>query len=93
MLFDAYQNLLTDIQRNTFIKYFLEDYSLSEVAELTNISKASVSDNLRHIEKKLINLEDKLHFVEKNEELNKIIVRLEEDGQSELASEIKKIYE
>jgi len=78
LLFDAYQNVLTDIQRDVFKQYYLEDYSLSEIATNTNTSKTSVSLKLKSIENKLIKLEKKIGFVEKVETLNKTINDLEE---------------
>jgi len=78
LLFDAYKNVLTDIQRDVFKQYYLEDYSLSEIATNTNTSKTSVSLKLKSIENKLIKLEKKIGFVEKVETLNKTINDLEE---------------
>ena len=78
LLFDAYKNVLTDIQRDVFKQYYLEDYSLSEIATNTKTSKTSVSLKLKSIENKLIKLEKKIGFVEKVETLNKSINDLEE---------------
>ena len=78
LLFDAYQNVLTDIQRDVFKQYYLEDYSLSEIAINTNTSKTSISLKLKSIENKLIKLEKNIGFVEKVEKLNKTINDLKE---------------
>ena len=93
LLFDTYKNLLTDNQKNTFIKYFLEDYSLSELAELNKTSKASVADNLKTVEKKLVNLEEKLKFVDKYEKISLVINDLEKNNDSNIAKKLRKIYE
>lgn len=76
LLFDAYGNTLTNIQRDVFTQYYLEDLSLSEIAENTNTSRTSISLKLKGIEEKLINLENKIGYVKKIESLNKIIDKL-----------------
>lgn len=81
LLFDAYQNVLTDIQRDVFKQYYLEDYSLSEIADNTKTSKTSVSLKLKNIEEKLLDLEKKIGFVKKVESLNEKIVLLEKKGE------------
>ena len=73
LLFDAYQNVLTDIQRDVFKQYYFDDYSLSEIAENTKTSRTSLSLKLKSIEEKLLGLEEKIGFVEKVESLNKTI--------------------
>ncbi len=81
LLFDAYQNILTDIQRDVFKQYYLEDYSLSEIAKDTKTSKTSVSLKLKNIEEKLIDLEEKIGFVKKVENLNKKIENLKKQKE------------
>jgi len=93
LLFDFYKNLLTETQKNTFTKYFLEDYSLSELAEFNHSSKASVADSLNQVEKKLLNLEDKLNFVKKYKQLNSLIKELEDKKNFDIANKLKEIYE
>ena len=39
-LFDFYQSLLTNKQRNYLELFYLEDYSLSEIADTFNVSNA-----------------------------------------------------
>ncbi len=59
-LFDIYKTLLTDIEQDTFINYYVEDLSLTEIAENRQISKASVSKTLKQVETKLNTYETKL---------------------------------
>lgn len=59
-LFDIYKELLTDIEQDTFINYYMEDLSLSEIAENRGISKSSVGKTLNGVEEKLKNYEEKL---------------------------------
>ncbi len=81
LLFDAYQNMLTDIQRDVFKQYYLEDYSLSEIANNTKTTRTSVSLKLKNIEEKLIDLEEKIGFVKKVENLNKKIENLKKQKE------------
>lgn len=89
-LFDVYKNLLTDNQREVFISYYLEDESLAEIADRLSISRASVSDNLKKTEDKLLRFEMKLSLAKKNQRLNKIIDELEDD---QLVKKLKKIID
>lgn len=78
-LFDVYSKLLTDNQREVFVLYYLEDSSLSEIAEQLGVSKASVSDNLKKTEEKLLKYESKLKLSERNEKLNKLINKINDE--------------
>ena len=46
-LFDFYQSLLTDKQRNYLELFYLQDYALSEIADTFNVSRQAVYDNIR----------------------------------------------
>ncbi len=56
-LFDIYKDLLTEVEQETFISYYMEDLSLSEIAENRGISKSSVGKTLNCVEEKLKNYE------------------------------------
>lgn len=59
-LFDIYKNLLTKIEQETFINYYGEDLTLSEIAENRGISKSSVGKTLNNVEDKLKQYEESL---------------------------------
>lgn len=46
-LFDLYGELLTDKQKEYFSRYYQDDYSLSEVADLFQVSRNAVFDQLQ----------------------------------------------
>ncbi|QLK85851.1 putative DNA-binding protein [Staphylococcus sp. 17KM0847] len=46
-LYDFYQSLLTEKQRNYLKLYYLEDYALSEIADTFDVSRQAVYDNIR----------------------------------------------
>lgn len=64
-LLDAYEGLLTDKQQEIVSYYYKEDYSLSEIGEILNISRAAVSDHIKRTTLILKEYEKKLKLVEK----------------------------
>lgn len=74
LYYDFYGVLLTDKQRDIFEAYYRDDYSLKEIAEEQDISRAAVSDALKHARNELQQYEEKLHFV-KNFKKRQILVK------------------
>ena len=62
-LYDLYKKMLTDSQSEIFEKYYFEDLTLQEIADEKEISKNGVHDSLKKTEKILINLEEKIGFL------------------------------
>lgn len=77
-LFDFYQELLTDKQRELITQYFFEDLSLGELAEQHNISRQSIFDTIKKAQAKLIDYEAKLGLWAKYQRQQKMIVKLQE---------------
>ena len=65
-LFELYQGLLTDKQRELFSSYYLYDLSLSEIAEPFGTSRQSVYEGVKKVKQKLIEYEKLLKLREKN---------------------------
>ena len=61
-LWDIYNPLLTDHQREVTDLYFNCDLSLAEIAEQKGCSRQSVSDTLAKVRRQLEEYEEKLHF-------------------------------
>ncbi|MCO4330792.1 putative DNA-binding protein [Staphylococcus hyicus] len=59
-LFDFYQSLLTEKQRNYLRLFYLEDYALSEIAETFDVSRQAVYDNIRRTGDLVEDYENKL---------------------------------
>lgn len=74
-LYEIYNELLTVKQKKYFEAYYLDDLSLSEIAENLNVSRNAVFDQIKKTATILEEYEDKLHLLEKQ---NKIIKLMEE---------------
>lgn len=72
-LFDIYKELLTETEQDTFINYYVEDLSLSEIAENRGISKSAVGKTLTLAEEKLNNYEKVLNILKSKESLKSIL--------------------
>lgn len=64
-LFDAYGSLLSEGQKNILSYYLNDDYTISEIAEILEISRQAVMDSINKADKKLRDYENKLQFVKK----------------------------
>ncbi|HCW7449551.1 TPA: putative DNA-binding protein [Staphylococcus aureus] len=71
-LFDFYQSLLTNKQRNYLELFYLEDYSLSEIADTFNVSRQAVYDNIRRTGDLVDDYEKKLELYQKFEQRREI---------------------
>ena len=71
-LFDFYQTLLTEKQRNYMELFYLRDYSLSEIAETFDVRRQAVYDNIRRTGDLVEDYEAKLNLYEKFEQRRKI---------------------
>ena len=77
-LYTIYKSLLTYTQQEIVGEYLLVDLSISEIAENRNISRSAVEDAISKASKKLDDFEDKLHILEKKENVAKITAKLKE---------------
>jgi len=102
LLFDFYEPLLTDKQR-TFLKYyFLDDYSLGEIAAESGISRQAVYEHIKRAEQMLESYESKLSLLAKHERLvaqTDALVqevrdsKLESEGKRSLLNQIEQLRE
>ncbi|OIJ09875.1 hypothetical protein BKP35_15430 [Anaerobacillus arseniciselenatis] len=75
-LFDFYQSLLTTKQRKYMELYYLDDWSLGEIAEEFEVSRQAVYDNIKRTENMLEEYEKKLNLFSKFQERTKLIENL-----------------
>lgn len=77
-LYDFYQSLLTPKQKSYMSLYYLDDYSLGEIAEEYEISRQAVYDNIKRTETMLEQYEEKLLLFDKFQKRQKLIQKLTE---------------
>ena len=73
MLLEMYGKLLTDKQVDVIDLYYIQNLSLSEIAEELNITRQGVRKSLVDGEKKLLDIEEKLGFMAQKQRREKII--------------------
>lgn len=97
MLYDFYGELLTDKQRSVMESYYLQDFSLHEVAEEHDITRQAVQDMLKRTEKLLKQYEEKLglfaKFLDRKERAERLIAEAEKLDIAELKKRIASIAE
>ncbi|MED1202102.1 putative DNA-binding protein [Heyndrickxia acidicola] len=71
-LYDFYQSLLTPKQRSYMSLYYLDDFSLGEIAEEYEISRQAVFDNIKRTEAMLEEYEEKLLLFQKFQDRSKL---------------------
>ena len=66
-LFDFYQSLLTQKQKSYLELFYLQDYSLSEIADTFEVSRQAVYDNIRRTGDLVEDYESKLRLYQRFE--------------------------
>jgi len=84
-LFDIYEELFTQKQKEYFIDYYFNNYTLQEISENYEVTRNAVHKSLKETEEKLIFYEDKLKILEKNKKILQIL------ENSELKEKIEEI--
>jgi predicted DNA-binding protein YlxM (UPF0122 family) len=91
LLYDFYGGLLTEKQRQTMELYYLENWSMAEIAAEGKVSKQAVHDLLHRSERIIEDLEVKLGLLQRfmdqqvilteiSEKLKQVLASLPEDG-------------
>ncbi len=78
MLYDFYGELLTARQKEFFELYYLEDLSLSEIAEHYEITRQGVRDIIHRAELGMVEIEDKTGLLQRYHSMRQSILRLHE---------------
>ena len=99
-LFEIYRGLLADKQQEYFRLYYLEDWSLGEIASYYNISRQAVLAAVENAISNLKTYENKLKLLDKKKEYRKNIKRLENAVKSkkknkqilDIIKELRSIY-
>ena len=86
-LFDIYGELFTDKQKEYFIDYYFNNYTLQEISENYNVTRNAVHKSLKETEEKLMFYEEKLNILKKN---RKILELIKDEELKEKIEEILK---
>jgi predicted DNA-binding protein YlxM (UPF0122 family) len=78
MLFDFYEPLLTEKQQNFTRYYFQDNYTLGEISSLFHITRQAVYEHIKRAEAMLEEYESKLHLLEKHQQREQLIQRIED---------------
>ncbi len=91
ILFSYYGELLTDKQKEIFISYYEEDFSLAEIAEGLNVSRNAVHDALKTCIKNLEHFEEVLKLYEKTNKKNELYSKYQNEYTEELINKLKEM--
>ena len=97
LLLDFYGDILSERRREIITLYYDEDFSLSEIAEHTGISRQGVRDSIKKSEAELRELEEKLALASRFERLRQQVQTLSgelsllADAHDELAQPLRNI--
>lgn len=72
---DYYGELLSERQRGVLSLYYNEDWSLSEIADETGLSRQGVHDQIRRGTARLSELEEALALSARDRQIEKLILR------------------
>ncbi len=92
-LYDLYSSLLTEKQMLYFEHYYREDYSLHEIAELYQVSRNAVFDQLKKVEEHLLSYEEKLKLFQAQIARLKIIDKAIKNKDVSLLKDLRKLDE
>ncbi len=82
-LFDFYGELLTQRQKDYFIDYYFNDYSLHEISENYGVSRNAVYDQIKKTVQKLYDYEKKLELKKQSNKRKKLLEMLKKHIRSE----------
>lgn len=83
-LYDYYHVLLTEKQCLYFEEYYFNNLTLSEISENYNISRNAVHKNIKETSSKLVELEEKMHLLEKAKRIRGIIKELDDSLKEQI---------
>lgn len=72
-LFDIYGDLFTEKQKEYFIDYYFNNYTLQEISENNNVTRNAIHKSIKETEEKLLFYEKTLKIYEKNNKIKELI--------------------
>lgn len=89
LLYDFYGGLLTEKQQRIMELYFLENWSLAEIAANEGVSRQAVHDLLQRSEKTIEEFEAKLGLMERYSKQQAILTTIKDQLQTVLNEELE----
>lgn len=91
LLYDFYQNLLTEKQRNYIELYYHDDLSLSEIAEQFQVSRQAIFENIKRAEQLLEEYESHLQLLSKHQQRQGLFAQLLEELNQRSTLEVDRL--
>ena len=91
-LFDFYQELLTNKQRDLLKDYYFENFSLGELSDEHQISRQSIFDTIKKAEQKLLDYEEKLQLFSKYQRQQQSLLKIKDRCQTIQSSDEKVMH-
>lgn len=96
---DLYGAILDERQRLIMDMYYNEDYSLSEISEITGITRQGVGESVRKSVKRLLDMDDKLQLKSRIERFEadrdalaeRLLSAVDGGDMSELAEAVRRL--
>lgn len=86
LLIDMYGDLLTEKQQNYLAMYYEEDLSLAEIADILDVSRNAVHDQIKRAILALEGYETKLGLIKKHQERLKLIEKIQQTENEDHSS-------
>lgn len=90
-LLDLYGVLLTKNQLDIMEYYYMDDLSLSEIGENLSITRSAVHDAIKKSTTLLLEYEEKLKLLEKENKKNELLLKVNELSKEDLIKEIENL--
>lgn len=86
ILFDYYEKLLDEKDRECFKNYYFDNLSLAEISENLNVSRNAIHKRLKKVEEELLYYESVIGLYDKERKLLNLVT------DEKLKDKIKKIF-
>lgn len=83
-LFDYYDELFTNKQKEYFIDYYFNNLTLQEIADNNGVSRNAVHKNIKEILLKLDYYEEKLNLYKNKIKIEKIIEKIDDNIKKQI---------
>lgn len=84
ILYEYYKELLTVKQREYFEDYYFDNLSLSEIATNNEVSRNAIHKQIKDVENKLLEYENKLKLHEKSKKISALLENVDERIKEEI---------